>query len=95
VQPNRLHYFFAHDWPLRIWLAAFAAAFAAGAVRLGLGVAIVAVVALMGLLIGFLFALVVLPPLYRRRARVNGAPFRKGDTIRVLRGPHRGAVARV
>ncbi|HKS23326.1 MAG TPA: hypothetical protein VJZ76_11040 [Thermoanaerobaculia bacterium] len=96
MQPTRLHYFFAQDWPFTIWIAAFTIAFSAGAIRLfGPAVIGVAAVTLIGLLVGFLTSLVVLPPLYRYRARINGAPFRKGDTVRILRGRHRGTVAEV
>jgi hypothetical protein len=102
VEPKRLHYFFAQDWPLTIWLAAFTVAFAAGAIRLvgpPWGCAscfvVVAVTTVIGLLVGLLSSMIVLPPLYRHRARVNGAPFRKGDAVRILCGRHRGTVAEV
>jgi hypothetical protein len=37
----------------------------------------------------------VLPPFYRLRERLNGAPFKKGDTVEILKRPYRGRIARV
>jgi hypothetical protein len=50
---------------------------------------------IIGLFVGVLSAMPVTIPLYQHRARVNGAPFRIGDAVRVLCGPHRGHVGRV
>lgn len=102
MKPTPLHYFFAQDWPLKICLAVFTFGFAAGATRLvgppwdNLAAAITVGAAIpLGLLIGFLSWAVFLTPLYRRRARINGAPFREGDTVRILSGRYRGTVAEV
>lgn len=61
---------------------------------------------IVALLIGVLLALVVaaflvgifwplLRPLYKTRARKNGAPFRVGDNVQILVGRHKGRVVRV
>ncbi len=36
-----------------------------------------------------------LPPIYRIRERINGAPFQAGDIVKVLKKPHRGRIGRI
>jgi hypothetical protein len=47
------------------------------------------------LLIALILSWIVLSPLYRHQARLNGAPFKVGDSVRVLSGPSKGCNARI
>jgi hypothetical protein len=49
----------------------------------------------LGFFLGLPLAFVVIGPLYRLQAWRNGAPFRPGDHVRVLVGPHCGRVTQV
>ncbi len=48
-----------------------------------------------GFLGWILGALALWPLLYWISSRINGAPFREGDMVHILVGPHRGRVVRV
>src|SRR5258708_28431966 len=52
-------------------------------------------VVLTALLIALVLSWIVLSPLYRHQARLNGAPFKVGDSVRVLSGPSKGCNARI
>jgi hypothetical protein len=57
------------------------------------------VICVLGLLAGFFIAIVFgacwLPSLYLNRSVKNGHPFREGDLVHILVGPHRDRIVRV
>ncbi len=46
-------------------------------------------------LLGVLITIPIIGPIYYVRERVNGGPFRVGDTVYIIAGKHKGKVARV
>jgi len=109
VKPTRAQYFYAANWPARIWLVAVCllsaavALLASGPITPLLettsGLKLLAGVLGLSLLLGYCVAILlgwyVLGPFYRARAIRNGAPFQPGDLVQVLSGRHRGRIARV
>ncbi len=107
MRPKPLQLFFAHDWLLAAWVLGFGVAFA----LLGVNVfgwprpllswltlswtSGICAAAVAGVLVGYISAMVVLGPVYEVRARINGAPFRVGDSVQILIGEHRGTVTKV
>lgn len=110
MKPTRLHYFYAHNWPARLWVLAVPFA-GAGLMAAALGpvpdlatplsraargyLLLLALGALLGYFIGGLLGVFVLGPLYHHRSQSNGAPFVVGDRVLVLRGRDRGQVLAV
>lgn len=109
VKPTRAQYFFASPWPNRIWFTAVPVlmAFWVGQfwaefleplsswwdfIRFCWYV-------LVGLLLGFFVALfpgwLLIGPVFYYRELKNGAPFKVGDTVQILYGPHKGRISRV
>jgi len=104
MPPSRLQLFFARDWPLKIWFTLIPLLFVITSMRVCgwppaigfLGLLFIVVVSFVaGVFSALLSALFILGPLYHDRALKNGAPFRIGDRVRILVGPHRGRVTRV
>jgi hypothetical protein len=109
MKPSRIQYFFAKNWPAKIWLGAFGGVFTVGAARvvvpairsehLGWGtisyLVVIPSALVVGVLLGFLTAFPVLYPLYSWRAKLNGAPFQRGDVVEILVGEHRGKRAQI
>lgn len=60
---------------------------------LSIGIVLLAMV--LGYFASILVGWFVLGPLYYGRSRKNGEPFREGDMVQILVGPHRDRVARV
>lgn len=109
MKPTRIQYFFAQDWPLKIWLTLSVLVFSVAAVRAG-DLSLVTlknwqlllsliwnffIWALLGFFVGLLSGSVLLPPLYRYRAIKNGGPFKQGDIVQILVGSYRGQIARI
>lgn len=109
MKATRIHYFYAQDWPIKIWfgfvllfcvvLAVRAshptmAAMADWRVLLWL-VATVVLALLLGFFMAILCGWLILGPLYYARLLKNGGPFKVGDHVEILYGPHRGRVVRV
>lgn len=109
MKTTTLQIFFAEDWLAKTWIAAFVLSavtvmiakllptFAILGVSFSsvlLGLSIIA-----GGAIAYLVSLIagscILPPFYRIRERLNGAPYKKGDIVEVLKKPHRGRIAQV
>jgi hypothetical protein len=104
-----IQYIFAHNWPFKAYLSVAAIVGVVVAVTVcqpsiaifsDRSYLLVFVVSL--LLAPVLFVFLALPffwilvgPLYYIRARLNGAPFRVGDSIRILVGPYRGRVVQI
>lgn len=108
-QPTRMQYFFAQEWPGRIWNMAIPLIVAIGTVRAtgfsfdlltdwhsalwSVGIFI------LGLLLGYFVAILIgwpiLGPIYYDRELKNGGPFKVGDSVQILAGPHKGRIARV
>jgi len=109
MQPTSTHYFYAENWPARIWLAVTTVSAGVGAVWLCepttvalsdwafvlLLPVVLAIALATGYFMGILFGTVVIGPLYYHRAVENGAPFKEGDRVMILVGPHRNRVTRV
>ena len=109
MKPTRAQYFFASNWPPRIWFGAISLT-TAGCVAWMCAsfldpladwrdFALFALYTGVGLLLGFFLAAFpgwfILGPLYYDRELRNGGPFKVGDTVMILSLPHRGRVARV
>jgi len=104
--PTVLQRFFASNWPLWIWFLSVQAGCIIALLRAaetplhprGLTIWLLAGV-LFAILLGSLLALplgsIVLPPIFAWRIRCNGGPFRPGDTVLIITGPHRGLVTTV
>ncbi len=109
MKPTKAQTFFASPWPGRIWfttiplLLALAVARACGSfldpwaswwdlVRF-------AWYMLLAILLGFFLAIfpgwLVIGPLFYDRELKNGGPFKVGDTVQILSGPHQGRIARI
>src|SRR5689334_3447282 len=100
---------FAKDWPLKgsAAVAVIAGAVVASAVcqpsramfadlrYLLLFVSAVLLGALLSFFLWVPFAAIVIGPLYRLQGKLNGAPFRVGDRVRILAGPHRNRIVEV
>lgn len=104
-----IRYAFAHDWPLKIYLGACSGTCLALAilacrpslemfkdwqyVLVFIGATVISPV------LGFYLALpcgfFVLGPLYWFQERRNGGPFKPGDRVQILAGPHKGKVTTV
>lgn len=109
VKPTRLHYFYACAWPARLWFGTFSLGFGVcTAVHLwplllppffwldALTVAgMVALMALLGYFIAAPLGWLVLGPVFYSRACGNGEPFKAGEMVHILYGPHRDRIARV
>lgn len=109
MEPSRIHYLFAEEWPALIWLgsgcvigmvrAAVLCQPTPGLLGDGWGVLAFLAALILGFLVGYLGAvllgMVVLGFLYCDRGVRNGEPFRKGDVVRILVGPHRDRIVRV
>ena len=108
MAPGRLHYFYARGGPSWLWLglsplvAVLATAYVLGpapelawtAEARGYAF-LIAIAWAIAFCVAALAGVFLLGPLYRHRARVNGAPFHAGDRVLVLAGRHRGKRARV
>ena len=109
MKPTKHQILFAEDWLARVWISGVVISVTAGLLvrflplfkilgfslhSVGLAVALV-----MGALVGYFGSLVLgscfLPPIYRWREHVNGAPFHAGDLVEILSKPRRGKMARV
>lgn len=109
MKPTRIQYFYAQGWPLKIWLTLSPLVFGAVAVRtcepslatlknwrlLFSLIGIFLIWAMLGFFVGLVLGSIILPPLYHYRAIRNGGPFKPGDVVQILVGPHRGRVVRV
>jgi hypothetical protein len=109
MKASRIHYFFAENWPAKIWMAAFLVLFVLGSASifwplfifptrwtdplLFFGCVLLAVP--LGWFIGILIGWLVIGPLNYGRSLKNGEPFHQGDTVQILKGPHRDRVVRV
>jgi hypothetical protein len=109
MKASRIHYFFAENWPAKIWLTAFLVVFLLGSVHifwpllafstkwtdllLFFGYVLLAVP--LGWCIGILSGCFVIGPLNYYRSLKNGEPFHQGDTVQILTGPHRDRIVRV
>jgi hypothetical protein len=109
MKPTRAHYFFAQNWPTRIWIVSVPSLFvvlmarALGPVPEMAGfeaearnyLFLLGIALLLGFCMVALTGPFILGPLYHYRAELNGAPFQMGDRVEVLVGANRGQVARV
>jgi hypothetical protein len=109
MNPTRVHYFYAQNWPMRIWFVLVTCGTTAAstaycvplltAVGGWRSVVLLGGIVIVSLLLGFfgslLLAWPVLGTLYYGRETKNGGPFKGGDVVRVLAHPHRGRVAHV
>ena len=108
-QPTRMQYFFAQEWPINvvmvsIWLSiALVVVRATGLTLASLTdwrsalttVAIVVLSLILGFFAAILIGYMVLSPILQDRVIKNGGPFKVGDTVQILAGPHMGRISRV
>jgi hypothetical protein len=108
-RPSILQIFFAHQWPMRLWLGGWTLGIAAAAISATeprfamfsdwtgflLFVVVVIVSPLLGFFLGIFAGSVILPPLYELRERLNGGPFKAGDSVQILVGPHSGRITTI
>jgi hypothetical protein len=109
MKATRIHYFYAQEWPTKIWFGSF--------LLLSVGLVILvcnpstesladwkiflwfAAAVVLSLPLGYCAALLlgffILGPLYYDRSQKNGGPFKIGDRVQILSGSHRGRVVRV
>ena len=106
VKPSRMQYIFARDWPKKAYfiLAALLGIWAAinhcqpSWVVFSdwqyalLFIFSIVVAPVFTYYVSLTCAWLVLGPMYRLRAKLNGAPFLAGDRVRILAGPHRDCV---
>jgi hypothetical protein len=104
-----IRYAFAHDWPTKIYLAACSGTCLVLAILacrpslelfkdwqyVLLFVVVVLVAPVFGFFISLPYAFLVLRPLYWVQERRNGGPFKPGDRVQILAGPHKGKVTTV
>ena len=109
MKPTKTQYFFASAWPGRIWFTSIPLLFAFGVGRICAGFLDPLAgwwdfirftwYVILGALLGFFLAMFpgwfVIGPLCYDRERKNGGPFKIGDTVQILSGPHRGRISRV
>jgi hypothetical protein len=107
VKPSKLQYFFARDWPTKIWLVGVPFLFGLLALNsypftsvgdlsgILLFIAILLLALVLGFFVSLAVGLFVLGPLYYDRSRKNGEPFHEGDMVQILVGSHRDKVVRV
>ena len=108
-KPTRLQIFFAQNWPIRLWLTAIpllvlgvaiwacepsAATFRSWQAA-GLFLVAIIVAPPLGFFGGVLVGIFIFGPMYYSRGLLNGGPFKAGDTVQVLVGPHKGTVTTV
>lgn len=104
-----VHYFYAHDWPMKLWFIGIPLLFPLGVIfickptlalfsewryMLHFGIALIVSIPL-GFFVGLIIGWPVLGSLYHDRCLKNGGPFHEGDIVRILVGPHKGRVVRV
>ena len=64
--------------------------------RVALGfIALCIAVIMFALLFALVLSAIFVGPVYQWQARMNGGPFRVGDTVRVIAGPEKGRVAKI
>jgi hypothetical protein len=104
-----MQYLFAKDWPLKVYFAVVAilgvwvavvtchpsVAMFRDWLYLLLFIVSIVVAPVLFCFLSLPCACMVLGPLYYFRARLNGAPFRVGDRVRILVGPHRDRIVQV
>ena len=109
MKPTHLQRLFASKWLLRAWfvstsVAAAALCLAGSGFRiehvkdlplLGWYLLITPLAAALGIILGVFPGVIFVAPLLHVRGLFNGAPFREGDTVQVITGPHAGTVTRV
>jgi len=109
MKPTRVHYFYAQNWPARIWIVIIPSLCVVLMAR-ALGtppkiggfqadarsyLILLAIAWLLGLCVAALLGTFILAPLYRYRAQLNGYPFQPGDRVEILVGASRGRVVHV
>jgi hypothetical protein len=101
--------FFAQNWPVRLWMGIVPFTMPAVVCWLvrpvpwllahWLNIPMFAGILILAWVLGWYVAILVgwfvLGPLYYGQALRNGAPFRVGESVRLLTGPHAGRVVRV
>ena len=109
MKTTALQIFFAEDWLAKTWISAFVlTAVTVMTAKLLptfaiLGISFSSVLLGLSILVGgavaYLVSLIagscILPPFYRIRERLNGAPYKTGDIVEILKKPHRGRLAQV
>jgi hypothetical protein len=109
MKPSLIQYISARDWPLKVYFSLWATFGVVVALTLCqptltlfsdwkyfllFAVSVLLAPALFFFL-SLLFAVIFVVPFYRIADRINGAPFRIGDHVRILSGPHQGRLVKI
>lgn len=105
--PTKIHYFFAQNWPLKIWrsvciLAAmtiaacdlFITGFWLNIYTFLFSIGLILLAGLVGFCVSLIFSFII-TPIYYLGAKLNGAPFHENDEVQILVGPHKSEVAKI
>jgi len=57
--------------------------------------AVVIISPVLGFFVALFAGSVILPPVFELRERLNGGPFKAGDSVQILIGPHKGEISQV
>lgn len=103
LKVSPVHRFLVGKWPIRIWLGGATlgttilcfsmAGFGLRSISIdciGYYLLILVLAPPFGFLLGVITAAMVFPSIMSTLARVNGGPFRKGDQVQIIGGPHDG-----
>ncbi len=106
---TRMQYFYAKNWPIKIWFMAIPSLFLISAVyvfelsitllddwyNLLHFIFIILITLLIGIFFSILIGWFVLGPLYYNRCLKNGGPFHEGDIVQIIAGRYRDRILRV
>jgi len=109
MTPTCAQRFFASQWLLRLWFGAIVISATVTALRLagfrvgmltdwklaGLYLVITILAGLLGFMLAIFPGTLILGPLFHARALRNGAPFKIGDTVKIIGGCHDGRITKV
>ena len=109
MKASKLQYFFAGDWPSKIWLCGVplicaivtfislhpTSAYFGNWTGALIFAGIMCLALILGYFVSILSGIFLLGPLYYNRSLKNGEPFHEGDVVQILVGPHRDQIAKV
>ena len=108
-RPSAIQLFFARQYPMKLWLGASTLGMTVLAIaateptratfldsrRMLLFGVVTMMSPVLGFFLGVVAGSVILPPIYALMERLNGGPFKAGDLVQILAGPHRGTITTV
>jgi hypothetical protein len=109
MKPSAIQIFFADEWLTRIWISMFVFFsliylyqrispsldnFLSISFVFTFTVAVICVTGI-SYLASLVIGCMILPPIFQYREKLNGAPFKKGDCVIILKRSRRGQTARI